>query len=157
MSIEKYVSDIKVANCDVATVYAKLSDFNILSQLFSPENLERAKTQIPDAKKLDKMKIEDFKADSDSCSFKVASAGRVGMRIIEREPTKTIKIGGDGTVPFEFTIWIQLLPSSAYQSKLRLTVHADLNMMMKMMIGKKLKKGVNDVAEGLSKIPFTAL
>lgn len=152
MSVEKYVSEVKSINWSSSTVYEKLSNFETLNLLFNPENLERAKSAM--GKEASKFDIEDFSADRDSCSFKVAPIGRLGMAIVDRESGKTVKITGDGSVPFDLTIWVQLIPQSEYNCKMRLTIHADLNMMMKMMVGKKLKKGVNQIADSIAMIPF---
>ena len=74
--------------------------------------------------------------------------------IIERESPKTIKITGTGKIPFDMFVWIQILPLSEYQSKIRVTLHADLNMMMKMVAGKKMSEGVNKIAEALAHLPY---
>lgn len=152
MSIQKYVSQVKTINWSNEIVYSKLSDLNTLNKLFNPENIERAKAQLGD--KAEKFNLEDFSADSDSCSFTVSPIGRISLRIIEREENKTIKIQSEEGIPMSFTLWIQLLPVNEYSSKTRLTLHADLNMMMKMMLGKKLSAGIDQFAEGLAQVPF---
>ena len=152
MGLQKYVSDVKVINWSNEVVYDRLSNLETLNFMFNPENLERAKQQLGD--KADKFKIEDFVADRDSCSFNVSPVGTVGLKIIEREELKTVKISSDSISGMEFTLWVQILPANEYSCKIRLTIHAELNMVMKMMIGKKLKKGVNQFADGMAQIPF---
>jgi hypothetical protein len=46
------------------------------------------------------------------------------------------------------------MPVSAFQTKMRLTLHADLNMMMKMVAGNKLEEGINQLAETLKNLPY---
>ena len=70
------------------------------------------------------------------------------------ETPKTIKITGEGKIPFQLFAWIQVLPVTPYQSKIRITLHAELNMMMKMIVGKKLNDGVNKIAEALTMFPY---
>jgi carbon monoxide dehydrogenase subunit G len=53
-------------------------------------------------------------------------------------------------------MWIQLLPDGDGASKMRLTVRAELNMFIRKMIESKLKEGVEQLAEMLSKIPYGA-
>ncbi|MGB0975415.1 MAG: hypothetical protein ACPGSG_00460 [Prolixibacteraceae bacterium] len=154
MGLEKYTSDVVTLNWDQSTVYEKLSSFKTFEPLFTPENIDKVKSQVKDAPDF---KIEDFQATDDTCSFRVGSLGTTGLQIVNREPAKEIKMMGHGTVPFKFTFWIQVLPVTSTTSKVRLTLHADLNMMMKMMLGKKLKKGINQLANGLIQIPFGAL
>ncbi|MCL3781714.1 hypothetical protein EMN47_15115 [Prolixibacteraceae bacterium JC049] len=152
MATCKYVSDVKIIHNNQELIYNFLSNFENLAKFFNEEAMEKIAEQAPK-----KFKLKDFKADQDTCTFVVEGFGETGLRIIEREEPKSIKITGNGTVPFEFYFWVQLLPVDTYQTKLRLTLHAELNMMMKMMLGKKLEEGINQVAEGFTKIPFHLL
>jgi len=152
MSTQKYVSQIKTVNWSNSIVYDRLSNLETLNFLFNPENLERAKQQL--GKEADKFNVKDFTADKDSCSFTISPAGRIGLRIIERDELKTIKVSSDENTPMGFVFWIQILPVNDFSCKIRLTVHAELNMMMKMMVGKKLSKGIDQIADALIQIPF---
>ena len=64
-----------------------------------------------------------------------------------------IKISGDdeGTsAPIDFTFWIQLHEVSESDTRIRLVLHAELNMMMRMMIGGKIQGGLDKAVEGLA-------
>ncbi|MDP4183884.1 MAG: SRPBCC family protein [Bacteroidota bacterium] len=148
MGISKYSSDIKIIPNNQEVIYNFLSNLENLNLFVNPESMGLLSEKVP------QLKISDFSADKDSCKFTVSGFGETGLRIVEREPFKTIKLGGNGSVPFEFNFWIQLLPVDAYQTKLRLTLHADLNMMMKMLVGKKIEEGINKVADALTAIPY---
>jgi hypothetical protein len=148
MSLSKYISDVKVINHNQDIVYNYLSDFQNLGKFFNEYTLAQLSQQIPNGS------ITDFKADTDSCRFTISTMGEAGFRIVERESPKMIKITGEGKVPFEVYLWIQLLPLTPYQTKLRLTLHAHLNMMMKMVAGKKLNDGINKLADALTKFPY---
>ena len=37
---------------------------------------------------------------------------------------------------------------------MRLTLHAEMNMMIKMMVNRKLEEGINQIAEMLTKLPY---
>ena len=151
MGTEKYVSEVKNIGYSQDLVYQKLSNLENLKPLLKPENIEKVREQVPDAPEI---KIEEFEATPDQCSFKISPIGKVGMKIVEREPGKTIKLTGDGSVPFQFYFWIQLVPQDENSCKLRLTLHADLNPMIKMMVNKHLKQGIDHMAEAISRIPF---
>jgi len=43
-----------------------------------------------------------------------------------------------------------LQPVEAYDTRLRLVLHAELNMMMRMMIGSKLQKALDEIADGIA-------
>ena len=74
------------------------------------------------------------------------------LRIAEKEAPKTIKIvGGDGGVPMDFAFWIQLHKVSDTDTRMRLVLHIELNMMMKMMIGGKLQGAIDQIAEGIAR------
>ena len=96
-------------------------------------------------------KIENWQAEEDWCKFDVKGLGTAGLKIIECEPNKTIKITGDGGIPFEFFFWIQLKQVAPYDTRLKLTLKAELNMMMKMMVGSKLQEGIDTMAEQIAK------
>ena len=76
----------------------------------------------------------------------------VKLRIAEKEAPKTIKIvGGDGGVPMDFAFWLQLKEVAPYDTRMRLVLHIDLNMMMRMMIGSKIQGAIDQIAEALAK------
>ena len=97
-------------------------------------------------------KVEEWQADEDSCSFKVKGF-TVRLRIVERVENKHIKITSDdttGAVPIDFSFWIQLHEVSDMDTRIRLVLHAELNMMMRMMIGSKIQGGLDKAVEGLA-------
>lgn len=148
MSTSKYVSDVKTVNQNSDVVFNFLSDFRNLGSFFNEYTLAQISQQMP------KVNITDFKSDMDSCVFTISSVGDAGLRIIDREAPKTIKITGEGKIPFQLLAWIQILPVTPYQSKIRVTLHAELNMMIKMIVGKKLDEGVNKIAEAITMFPY---
>ncbi len=95
-----------------------------------------------------KDKVEEWTATVDSCSFK-AKGFTIKLKMIEREPYSIIKITGE-EMPFEAFFWIQLKKVDAYDTRMRLVVKAELNMVMKMMIGKKLQAGLDNMAEQIA-------
>jgi carbon monoxide dehydrogenase subunit G len=151
MSLNKYVSEIKTVNHNPELIYRFLSDFNNLGKLLNESVLQQISNQAP------QIKIESFEADTDSCKFTIRGQGEAGFRIVNREPYKTVKISGAGKLPAEILMWIQIVPVSPYQSKMRITLHAELNLVMKMMVGKKLKEGVDKLADLLSMVPYSML
>ena len=76
---------------------------------------------------------------------------------MEKEEPKLIILGGDGATPFEFNLWIQLLENGPYDTRMKITFQGELNMVMKMMLKGKLEKGINQLGEGLAKIPYSLL
>lgn len=148
MALSKYTSDVKFIDHNEEVVFNFLSNFENLSQYVNDNLLQKVTEQVP------QIKINNFESDSDSCRFNIGGMGQAEIRIINREPFKTIKVESSGSLPVEITFWIQLLPVSPYQTKMKLTLHAEMGMMIKMMAGKKLKEGINQLAEVLTKLPY---
>ncbi len=148
MSTQKYVSDIKIVEQNQDLVYNYLSNFENLSAYVNEGLLAKINESVP------QIKVSDFESDADSCRFSLSGMGQAEIRIIEREPAKTIKISSSGGLPIGITFWIQLLQSGPYQTKMRLTLHAEMSMMIKMMVNKKLEEGINKLADMLAMLPY---
>ena len=128
--MEKYESKQQQIRRTAEQIYSALSSFNN----FTPIIQER---------------VEEWSANDDVCSFKVKGMP-VRLKMVEREPNKTIKIQGDDGTPIDFTFWLQLKEVAPYDTRMRIVVHAELNMMMRMMIGKKLQGAVDQMAEAIA-------
>lgn len=95
-----------------------------------------------------KDRVEQWCADDTCCSFK-AKGFTLKLKIIEKQPCHVIKITGE-EMPFEMFFWIQLHRVDSNDTRMKLTSHVKLNPMMKMMLGKKLEKGINDMADHIA-------
>ncbi len=129
-----YESEIKTISSTEEVVFDILGNLNNLSK-------------VADNKAVGD-KIKDLQYDTDSCSFAVEGFGRVGFRIVEREPFKTIKLEAENT-PVPINVWIQLKQVADNDTKMKLTLKAELPAMIKMMLDKKLKDGINAIADFL--------
>jgi len=148
MSVSKYVSEVKTIPHNQQVVFNYLSNFENLGTYLNSGLLEKITEKIP------QVRITDFESNQDSCKFNITGFGLAEIKIVDRDPFKSIKVESSGGLPLSFTFWIQLLPVDAYQTKMRLTLHAELSMMIKMMAGNKLEEGINQLAETLSKLPY---
>lgn len=148
MSLNKYTSSVKVINHNEQMVFNYLSNFNNLSGYLNSGLIEKVTEKIP------QIKITEFSSDQDSCKFKITGLGLAEIRIVNREPFKTIKVESSGGLPLSFTFWIQLMPVDNFQTKMRLTLHAEMSMMIKMMAGSKLEEGIDKLADTLSALPY---
>jgi carbon monoxide dehydrogenase subunit G len=148
MGMTRYVSDIKIIHNNQEIVYNYLSNFENLSKYVNEGLLEKMTEQVP------QLKISNFESDADSCRFEIGGMGQAEIRIIEREAPKNIKISSSGSMPVEIVFWIQLLPVGPYETKLRLTLNAEMSMMIKMMVNSKLEEGINRLADMLAALPY---
>lgn len=148
MALNKYVSEVKVIEQNQQVVFNYLSNFENLSTYLNSGLIEKITEKVP------QIKITDFESDRDSCKFNITGLGLAEIKIVNREPFKTVKVESSGGLPLSFTFWIQLMPVTEYQTKMRLTLHAEMSMMIKMMAGSKLEEGINQLADTLSKLPY---
>ncbi len=95
-------------------------------------------------------KVKNLQFQTDSCSFVLEGLGKMGFRIIGREPFKTIKLHSE-QAPVDINVWIQLAQRAENDTRMTLTLKADLPAMIKMMVDKKLKEGINLIADVLAK------
>ncbi|NDW09891.1 SRPBCC family protein [Dysgonomonas sp. 520] len=140
----EYTSDIKTIPYTDADIYKVLSDLSKLEQL---------KDKVP-ADKWEKVK--DFSCDKDSVTITVDPVGKVRFLIVDRTSNNTIKFEAE-QLPFAFNLWIQLKQVEEQDTKMKLTVKADLNMFLKPMVSKPLQEGLNKMAEMLSALPYDKL
>ena len=84
-------------------------------------------------------RVEEWQATEETCSEE---------RI---EPRHVKIVGDDGGIPMDFAFWIQLHKVSDTDTRMRLVLHIELNMMMKMMIGGKLQGAIDQIAEGIAR------
>ena len=148
MSLSKYTSKVTVINHNEQVVFNYLSNFNNLSKYLNSGLIEKVTAKIP------QIKITEFSSDQDSCKFNITGLGLAEIRIVNREPFKTIKVESSGGLPLSFIFWIQLMPVDNFQTKMRLTLHAEMSMMIKMMAGNKLEEGIDKLADTLSALPY---
>ena len=132
MSLEKYESKQVQIRRPASQIYAMASRFDN----FTPVLKDR---------------VEEWQATEDTCSFKVKGFN-VALRIEERVENKHIKIIGDPSsgVPIDFSFWIQLHEVSETDTRIRMVLHAELNMMMRMMIGGKIQEAMDKMAEQIA-------
>ncbi len=134
----EFVSEIKQIPQNDDRIYAMLSDLS---------NLERIKDRIPQDK------IKDFEFDSDSCSFSVSPVGKITFQIVDREPCKTIKFQTTNS-PVPLFLWIQLKQVQEMDTRMRLTVRAELNSFLKPMVSKPLQDALDKISTVLASLPY---
>lgn len=136
--MDTFESSIKEIKYSQEIVFTKISDLN---------NLKSVEDKLP------KDKIKSMTYNSDSVTITVDPVGSLSLRIIEREPYKTIKFIAD-QAPIQFNMWIQLLPTSDESCKMKVTIKAELNMLTRNFLKKPLQDGVEKIATMISMIKF---
>lgn len=134
----EFVSEVKTIPYNDDRIFAMLSDLS---------NLERVKDRIPQDK------VKDFSFDSDSCSLTVDPVGQITFQIVERDPNKTIKFTTTNS-PVPLHLWIQLKQVAEEDTKMKLTVRADLNPFLKPLVSKPLQDAIDKISVVLTALPY---
>ncbi len=137
----KFESAVKQISASGERVYEVLTDLR---------NLEQVKEQLPADK------VEITRLEQESIYLKVDLAGEVCLKLIEKEPYKTIKFGADKS-PIPFNLWIQLVEKGAQDTRMKLTIKAEIPAMYKMMIAGPVKKFLEMLAEGIANFNFNEI
>ena len=95
----------KIAHSD-QKVYNFLTDFNNFKE-FIPAD-----------------KLQNWQAYESSCRFTINPVGETGVRIIEKEPYKLIKLTGIEESKFDFKLWVQLKQVEENDTRIKITLEA---------------------------------
>lgn len=137
----QFESSVKLIPCNQEVVYLKMQDLR---------NLEKVKEQIPTDK------IQKFECDENSVTVSVSPVGDLMLKIIEKDPPKCIKFE-TAKSPVPMNLWIQLLPVTDNECKMKLTVRAEVNVFMKGIISKPLQEGIEKIATLLAAVPYNSI
>lgn len=141
MSETKYESKITSSPCSAQQIYRVLSNL---------QNIEKVRDMIPQDK------IQDMEIEPDRIRMKVDGlAQKITIAIVDRIENDTVKFGAEG-IPMDANFWIQLKELNPGDTRIKLTVKADIPMVFKMMIGKKLQEGLDQAADMLAQFPYAA-
>lgn len=97
-------------------------------------------------------KRKDVTADYDSIHATVQGFN-IGVKVTSRNPYSRIEFQDDGA-PFRFTVTINFDASSEnpYKTDFSIDVDAELNFMMKMVLGSKIKDALDKAVDSLAAI-----
>ena len=156
--MSEYKSEVKQIQASQRAVYDKISDLSNLQSIKERMADPNARAAIAGQVGEDKINqamqyMENVTFDRDSISIGGLPVGNVCLKIINREEPKCVKFEGEGT-PVPLNLWIQIVPNGDYACAIRVTLKADLNFFIKQMVGSKLQKGVDAIADMLARIPY---
>ena len=135
----KFESSVKQIPYSQQAVYDNISDLR---------NLEKVRDRVHEDK------VNDFSFDQDTVSLNVQPVGELRLRICDREEPKCVKFETVQS-PVPFNVWIQVLPVDESNSKMKVTVKAELNPFIKKMVEKPLQDGVEKIADALAQVHYT--
>ncbi|GAE84541.1 hypothetical protein [Bacteroides reticulotermitis] len=136
--MNKFESEVKTLSYGQERVYEKLSDLS---------NVEKIKDHLPQDK------VKDMSFDTDTLSFNAAPLGQMTLKIVEREPCSCIKLESINS-PLPFNLWIQLVPVTEEECKIKITIGLEINPFMKAMIQKPIQEGLGKMVDMLAMIKY---
>mgnify|MGYP002516576567 FL=1 len=135
----KYESKIGQINANATNVYAVLTNL---------ENLQKFKDHIPQDK------VKEIEVTRDSIRFKIEGIGpKIAIGIVDHEENKMIKYGAEN-IPIPVNAWIQLKQMEENDTRIRITIKADMPAMFKLMLDKKLQTGLDQAVDMLCHIQY---
>ena len=134
----KFESSVKQIPYSQEAVYDNISDLS---------NLTKVQDRVPEDK------VNDFKYDEDTVSLNVAPVGELKLRICEREAPKCVKFESVQS-PVPFNVWIQVLPVDEVNSKMKVTLKAELPPFIKGMVEKPMQDAVEKIADALAQVHY---
>ncbi|MGM9810644.1 MAG: SRPBCC family protein [Paludibacteraceae bacterium] len=141
MSECKYESAVTKVAASAAQVYSVFSNL---------KNLERVKDLIP------KDKVQELEIEAESVRMKVDGLGqKITVLIVDKTENEVIKYGAEG-IPMQMNFWIQMKEVAPMDTRIKLTLKADIPMMFKMMLDKKIQQGIDQAAAMIAQFPFAA-
>ena len=133
MDIESKIGKLQ---CNDEVVYHFLGDFNNFRSL------------IPAGK------VTDWSSDADHCHFRLEGVGETGLRIIERQPHKMVKITTEDGSSMHFLLWIQLKQVAENDTRMRIILRAELSPMLAMVVKGPLQSFADKLVDQICAYPF---
>jgi carbon monoxide dehydrogenase subunit G len=132
-NLSKFESRVGKINSSSKAVYDFLNDMRNFKQF------------LPDGK------VDNWIAEKDNCSFSVSPVGEARLRIIYSEPYSEVKYEGNGLNNTNFWLWVQLKQISEKDTRVKITIKADINPMIKMMASGPLNDFLDKLVSGMEK------
>lgn len=93
--------------------------------------------------------IENWEASEEECSFEVTPVGKSRIKIIRKDPHTTVKYSGYGLNETEFYLWLQLKEMKENDTRVKLTIKADLNPGLKLIASGPIKQFLDKLVRGM--------
>jgi carbon monoxide dehydrogenase subunit G len=117
-------------------IYSILNDFRKIESLVPKEH------------------VKEFTATEDTCRFEIEKAGTMEIKIVNSEPFALIKYSGGGSIPLQFFFWVQLKEATPGDTRIKLTLKAEIPQMMQFMVKGKIEKALNDLIDKISAVKY---
>ena len=93
--------------------------------------------------------LSNWQAEKESCEFEISPVGKARLKIVDTEANKMVKYEGDGLNNTNFFLWVQLNELKPKDTRVKITIKADLNPMLKLMAAKPIKDFLEKIISGM--------
>lgn len=139
MSECKYESAVTKVAASAGQIYAVFSNL---------KNIERVRDMIPQDK------VQELEIGEDYIRMKVDGLGqKITISVVDKTENDVIKYGAEG-IPMQMNFWIQMKEVAPMDTRIKLTLKADIPMMFKLMLDKKIRQGIDQAAAMIAQFPF---
>lgn len=139
MSECKYESAVTKVAASAGQIYAVFSNL---------KNIERVRDRIPQDK------VQELEIGEDYIRMKVDGLGqKITISVVDKTENDVIKYGAEG-IPMQMNFWIQMKEVAPMDTRIKLTLKADIPMMFKLMLDKKIQQGIDQAAAMIAQFPF---
>ncbi len=151
----KEYSSIYTIAAPVARVFAVVSNFEHLQPILTRLQTDTALQETLAEQGLPNIlaSLQEVTLTADSLTVPTTMLGTVSLRITERQENRCVKYTTEQS-PLRATLWVQVLPNDDETTKMKLTIDADIPLVLRPMIGNKLKEGVEQIAAMLARIQY---
>jgi carbon monoxide dehydrogenase subunit G len=133
-----FTSEIQTIPHKPESVYAMLSDLS---------RLERVRERLPQDT------VKDFTVSANRLSVEVNPVGKIEFEVVERIPAETVKFATvQSVVPL--TLWIQLKADGESATKMKMTLRADVNLMLRSVVSKPVQEALNRISGLIAALPY---
>jgi len=120
-------------SCSQREVYTFVSDIRNFER-FAPENT-----------------INAWNAEKESCSFNVSMIGKVQVSISDKQEFSHIVFKGTALSDNNFTLDVNIARLNDQKAAVKITLHAELNQMLKMIASKPIKQFLDILIDEMEK------
>ncbi|MBR1934782.1 MAG: hypothetical protein IJ835_01870 [Muribaculaceae bacterium] len=142
-----YKSEFNTINCDINTVYSKLSQPATFR-----DQLEKNLDKMPDDAREHLEKVH-FEADGISID---SPMGPMKLSVAESVEPSLVRFAAQNS-PVAFHLDVELEPVDAATTRSRALIDIDLPFFMRTMVGNHLGDAVNRLGEMLARLPYNDL
>lgn len=145
--MESYKSEPQTIACAIGTVWAKLSNPEVIKQ-----QLDEHKDQLPDEAR---QNLEKATFSADGITIE-SPMGPVKLAVADKVEPTHVTFEAQG-VPVQINVQVDLKPIDDATTSAVASINADIPLMLRGMVGGKLKEAANKFGQLLSKLPYQSL